>query len=322
MNALLLPIILLGCAGLILLIAGLVALLAGIRQQRLRTQESGGAGSGSAVLLMVLGAIGLILGLCLLLGGIAAVLFANIRSNSGGPFPQPLPQDATVPARPFDDLREERPLAPALPDPALTPASSGSLFQDDFSDPHSGWSQNIDTVGSTGYTGDGRYSLIINQPRYYVWTYPPYTLPGAGRLSDVVISFRSQFKTGDGEYGVFCRYQNDERASTYEVGFQAERYSIGKWVDGEYVSLRPDVWNRTPYLDPKFAGEDGFHQVEVSCVGQKIVLRINGYDIDSAVDSQYQNGGIAIYAFSGDRQEPLGEFYTRLLLDDFFLQIP
>lgn len=316
-----LPLILLpACAGLILLIASAFALLAGIRRRRSRRDEANGPAAGpdsGSLALIVLGGVGLVLSLCLLLGGLAAGLLATFRSESGGPVPQPPPLDATVPSAPFNDPREERPLT----NPARTPAA-GFLLQDDFSDPNSGWSQNSDTVSSAGYTADGRYSLTINQPRYYVWAYPPYTLPGAGKLSDVLISFRSQLKTGDGEYGVFCRYQNDERANTYEVGFQAERYSIGKWVNGEYVSLRPEVWNRTPYLDPKFAGEDGFHQVEVSCVGQQIILRLNGREIDRVVDAQYQSGGVAIYAFAGDKQEPLGEFYTRLLLDDFSLQIP
>src|SRR5215467_3665926 len=87
------------------------------------------------------------------------------------------------------------------------PAPAGSaapniLFQDDFSNPKSGWDHQTSSEATTDYD-NGQYLIAVQQPSVDVWAQPGLDLP------NVALQVQAQYADGpvNNEFGVICRYQ-------------------------------------------------------------------------------------------------------------------
>ena len=88
----------------------------------------------------------------------------------------------------------------ATPAPA---GETGVLFQDDFSDPGSGWDQATFETGLTDYA-DGVYRIYVNEASVDYWANP-------GRsYTDVRVEVEVTKVGGpdDNDMGIICRYQD------------------------------------------------------------------------------------------------------------------
>jgi hypothetical protein len=54
---------------------------------------------------------------------------------------------------------------------AATPGEPGVLFQDDFSNPNSGWDVHSGADMTVNYT-EGRYQIVVAEPGVDVWARP------------------------------------------------------------------------------------------------------------------------------------------------------
>ena len=104
------------------------------------------------------------------------------------------------------------------------------LYQDNFSNPDSGWTSDSLLDGFVGYR-NGEYQIQVNIESYIFW--------GLAKeiFSDIVMTVKTRIITpvGDGEYGVICRHQDN--ANFYGMTLTEDGwFSIWKLEDSEFIS--------------------------------------------------------------------------------------
>ena len=161
---------------------------------------------------------------------------------------------------------------------------SPTLYEDDFSDPGSGWPQEELRGGSLGYT-EGAYYITSSARGTSVWI-------GAGvSLSDVVIDVEAtQVYAGpedDNSYGVMCRVQPNNDG--YVLRISGDGYcSIEKRTGEDYEALAG--WDTSDQIRQGNSTND----IRVVCDGPSLVLMVNGQVIAQANDSTFAEGDLAL----------------------------
>jgi hypothetical protein len=138
-----------------------------------------------------------------------ACSYASRFLKSGNPIP-------VAPAQPTSEPLPEASQQPQQP--------SNILFEDDFSDPSSGWDQFSDSDGLTNYD-NGIYRIFVDTPEFTFWANPGLgdTLP-----SDVRIEVDATKIGGPdfNDFGVLCRYSGTgNSASFYEFIITSDGYA-------------------------------------------------------------------------------------------------
>lgn len=183
------------------------------------------------------------------------------------------------------------------------------LFQDNFSDPSSGWDLQTSPEFETGYR-DGGFVISIKAASTMAWS-----KPGLG-FSDVVIE-TDTVKIGgldDNSFGIICRYTEMEAASSFYFfvissdGF----YGIGKVTDGRQELISSD---NMEYNSAIQQGSRNNH-LQAECVGNQLVLRVNGQELASTTDDSFTAGDVGLMAgaFSASG--------TEIFFDNFSVKEP
>jgi Tol biopolymer transport system component len=189
---------------------------------------------------------------------------------------------------------------PTLSGPMLTPLP----FEEDFSDPRSGWEAGESAYGSVGYR-DGVYYVISLQHGHTVFGL-------ANRLfGDMVIELDatqvSAPPNNNNDYGVVCRAQPD--GSGYFLLTTGDQY-FGIWKrtsSGEYESLVP--WTKSDVIRPGNAT----NHIRAVCDGPTLQLYVNGELLGDTTDSSYTQGDIALEAETYE-EEPTEVHFDNLLV--------
>ncbi len=170
------------------------------------------------------------------------------------------------------------------PPPASAPPSGSVVFEDDFSSASSGWDTFESDNGASFYAA-GQYHIRVDSTKYYVWGNPGQS------FGDVVVTVQAQpaHPVGDADFGVFCRYQDENNFYALEVsedGF----FAIWKQEAGEYASLVD--WTSSDVIPT-----DGSPvQIEASCVGNTLTLAVNGAVVATVEDATFASGDIGLVA--------------------------
>lgn len=165
-------------------------------------------------------------------------------------------------------------------------AGAQVLFQDDFSDPLSGWDRYRDEAGVTDYEG-GTYRFRIDRPNFYFLATPRLHFHDVRVEVDVA-------KLGQepvGEFGVICRYQDMDNFNFLAItsdGF----YAIGKFRDGEEMLIGTDVMPSSPVI---LQGETANH-LTAECVASELRLSVNGVPLAIAFDDGIRSGDVGLIA--------------------------
>ena len=176
----------------------------------------------------------------------------------------------------------------ATPRPIVTPSqdSGGILFQDDFSDPASGWEVGDYDGGNVGYK-DGAYYVASTQENSTMW--------GVAHTSfdDVVIEVdATQVLAGpdnNNDYGVICREQGDGKGYYLLIsgdGF----YAIAKTGADGFDWLAE--WTKGDAIRQGNAT----NHIRAICSGSTLSLFVNGERVATAQDNTYPKGDIALTA--------------------------
>jgi serine/threonine-protein kinase len=248
----------------------------------------------------VVGGLAGLVGLCLL----AAVLYFGGRMAFKGVVaqPSPIPPDSemaiqTTEPQPYVSPATQEPqkltnpgITSQAPDEQVTPAPLVDIFEDDFSDPASGWPSGGDAGGRYGYEF-GSYRMYVNQVDTLFWVTPDLT------ADDVVIEVDATKVSGpdDNYFGFLCRLQDKERYY-YLVISSDGFYTIGKYMGGEYVSLLADGWGYSEYIH---LGETT-NRVRAECVGDQLKLSANGTLLAEVSDREIGTGEFGLMAASVD----------------------
>ena len=189
----------------------------------------------------------------------------------------------------------------------LTPVPENKiLFQDDFSDPASGWSVFNDGLKSVDYNR-GAFQIKIPEAGFSYWSTPGLS------LKDVLIKVDAT-KTGGPEnniFGVLCRYQDD--ANFYSLVISSDGYyGIVKTSAGRQSVIGAEGMRVSGNLQPG----DAVKHIQAACIQDQLSLWVNGELLAQATDGDFASGDVGLVAGSMD------EANVEISFDNFIVQKP
>jgi hypothetical protein len=199
---------------------------------------------------------------------------------------------------------------PATPlPPTLTPTPLGEvLFQDDFSDPNSGWDQYNGMLGLTDYA-NGAYRIAVNEAGRLFWANP------GQEFTDVSIEVTAQKVSGGDQnsYGVICRYQSTDSFYALTIGSDGT-YGIRK---REQAGVAP-IFIGNPFQEtsPVIQTGEATNTIRADCIGNTISLYVNGELLVQVEDAGNLSGDVGLFVgtFSAST--------TEVLFDNFVVRTP
>lgn len=171
----------------------------------------------------------------------------------------------------------------------------GVLFQDDFSNPKSGWDRVSNEQGSMTDYVDGRYRILVNDTQTDIWANPSKNFTG-----DIVVEVNAVKNSGpdDNDFGVLCRYQDQN--NYYGFLISSDGYAgIERILNGEQEFINSDK-AMVPVDIPK--GDGVTYHITAKCVGNHLVLFVNGKRIMDATDDTFQAGDVGLIAGTFDEK--------------------
>ncbi len=164
-------------------------------------------------------------------------------------------------------------------------ARTSPPFEDDFSDPASGWGASSHDTYVRGYQ-QGRYLMQIDIPQWFVW------VTGGRTYADVemAVTLRSELEA-DNHYGVLCRYTDGQ---FYYFAISADGYYaiFRRTQDGELLPLTGPAMLRSPLI--RTDGNE--NRLLAVCKGTQLTLYVNGEKVAQVEDETLERGDIGLAA--------------------------
>ena len=175
-----------------------------------------------------------------------------------------------------------------------TQANSGGnvIYSDDFSSEH--WGTGTDADSSIEYA-NGALQMIVYTTNYFVWSTPDDTTYQNVHLETTVTNNDTDSTTA---FGIMCDKQETDGAFYYFAITPAGQYAIAKSMPGEndVFLTNDDKWGTSDLITHNAAS----YRIGADCGNGTLTLYVNGQQIDSATDSSYTGGSVALLAWSGE----------------------
>jgi hypothetical protein len=192
------------------------------------------------------------------------------------------PTDTVVPT----DTPETEDTPTGTAEPGDTPVPPGRLdFEDDFSD-ESSWF--VDRGDNFGFEYDqGGYQIYVNILNATIWSIRERD------YSDVRLEVDGQRTEGsaDGYYGLICRHQDEEESYYALVVAEDGFYGIGKSEEGEFEFMQTGTAE-----SGLIQSGDEPNRVRADCVGESLILYVNGQRLLEVQDDDFDSGFIGLVA--------------------------
>jgi hypothetical protein len=189
----------------------------------------------------------------------------------------------------------------------VTATGQQEYFTDNFSDKASGWEEKTwsDDNSSKSYL-DGKYHIKI--PPSKIMIADPYS--PAGIVSDTVIAVSAEVvtKSGSGDFGVVCRYQDIDSFYGLTIA-ENGKYFIYKYQNSEYTELKSGntrIW---------LAEYPNAAYLTAACIGNQFTFSVSDEVLAQVSDATFTSGGVGLIASTGDN----GNFEAAF--DDFQLWV-
>ena len=131
----------------------------------------------------------------------------------------------------------------AKPAAAQTPGQM--LYQDNFSDPNSGWDVWEDNISSAAYS-DGGLRVVVNKAQYDFWSRPGKRFVNAR----IAVEAAQQGGPDNNYFGILCRFK--DRDNFYALVISSDGYAgILKVKEGQYQVLGTPSLQATPVIRGK-----------------------------------------------------------------------
>lgn len=189
---------------------------------------------------------------------------------------------------------------PKIPDLQRTPENTLSvptsspqvLFQDDFSDPFSGWSTFNEMEGLTEYV-NGTYRIFINKPNWFIWGNP------GKNFTNVIVEVEAVKVGGpeENDFGVICRYQDERNFYRLFLGSDGY-YGISKVIDGEELLIDMEELQYNEKL--LHSENEAVLRIQARCVGEHLSLWVNGQVLAEVDDASLTSGDVGLVAGTYD----------------------
>ncbi len=182
-----------------------------------------------------------------------------------------------------------------------TLASDAVLFQDDFSNPKSGWDRASQGGNSTDYA-DGKYRITLSTPQQDIWA-NPYQYFDQDIIVDVDVWQNPS--TVQAAYGIICGYSdvNNFYALTVGGGGYVEifRYQQAKRLTLYSAENQPSI-------------DSEHNHLEALCASSALQLRVNGSVVAEVEAQEFLYGDVGLIASSFD------EAGVEILFDNFIVR--
>ena len=182
-----------------------------------------------------------------------------------------------------------------------TLVSDAVLFQDDFSNPKSGWDRASQGGNSTDYA-DGKYRITLSTPQQDIWANPYQYFD-----QDIIVEVDvwQNPSTVQAAYGIICGYSdmNNFYALTIGGGGYVE---IFRYQQGKRLTL---------YSAENQPGIDLEHNhLEVMCAANQLSLWVNGNIVAEVEVTEFTYGDVGLIVSSFD------EAGVEILFDNFIVR--
>lgn len=158
-------------------------------------------------------------------------------------------------------------------------------FEDDFSDPASGWGAASHETYVRGYQ-QGRYLFQIDVPRWFVWA------TGGRKYEDVELEAVARAAgQPDNHYGLICRYDEDR---FYYFAVSADGYYAIFYMneEGDLMPLTGAAMLRSSAIHTD--GSD--NRIVAACDATTLTLTINGEVMAEVEDDRLASGDVGMGA--------------------------
>jgi len=178
-------------------------------------------------------------------------------------------------------------------------AESPILFQDDFSNPASGWMVTKKDYAEFGYL-DGEYRILLNKADFNTYSLvPKQTFDNCSVEADV----RLAAGPSNGVFGILCRAEAD--AQTVH-----KAYVFAIRGDGFYAILKrtsPSFWDAIAYGKESKAIKPGnaVNHLRADCSGDTLTFYINGEKLLEKTDPAFKIGGVGLAVTTQPKSETL-----------------
>lgn len=165
------------------------------------------------------------------------------------------------------------------------------LFEDNFSNPNSGWE--VSSQGGLKDYYNGTYHIQISETNIFSWSVAQQS------YGDIVISVDTAF-TGPAnmaEIGVICRMQNSQ--DFYFMTIRSDgAFAVFKMYQGNEFFIGMEGYQ---FNDAIRTGLSTNH-IQAECRGENLSLIVNNEHLITVQDSSYQVGDVGV--LSGAYDEP------------------
>ncbi|KAF0106730.1 MAG: hypothetical protein FD146_2322 [Anaerolineaceae bacterium] len=165
-----------------------------------------------------------------------------------------------------------------------------ALYQDDFSDPSSGWPRISAEVGAMDYY-NGVYRILVNAADYDLWSAP------GKNYTDVRLEVDAARLAGPAEnrFGLVCRYRSAQDFYFFVISSDGY-YTIGKFGGG-VVSL---LGQPTMAYNAAIVTGVAPNHLRFDCVGASLTGYVNGQMVAITQDAAFPDGDVGLIAGAFD----------------------
>jgi WD40 repeat protein len=172
-----------------------------------------------------------------------------------------------------------------LPEPR-NPDPENLLYEDDFSDPGSGWLVLTKDDYEIGYQ-KGAYRLALDRDKTVIWGQPEPALS----LGDFAVEVDAHLVAGplDSDLGLLIRYDLDDSTFYFfQINGEGE-YKVLLRAEGKWIRLVQGT-----AADAANTGHDADNRLRVVCDGERFSFYVNDVHVTDVVDDTLGSGGIGL----------------------------
>ena len=173
------------------------------------------------------------------------------------------------------------------------PASGTILFQDDFSNPSSGW-DHASVPGGTMDYDTGVYRIVVKTPNFNFWS-----APGKNYTDTRIEVDTAKFGGPDNNRaGIICRFQNvNEIPQFYFFVISSDGYfAVGRTNGTESTLLGQNQMALSTNIRTGMA----VNHLRADCAGDILSFYINGFPVAQVTDAVLISGDVGLLAGTFD----------------------
>jgi hypothetical protein len=164
------------------------------------------------------------------------------------------------------------------------------IYQDDFSEPNSGWQQTSEEAYENGYE-NGEYYILVKKSDWSAWVWNENTEV----FEDFTIEVDARLVSGSEQssYGIIFRWVSGGGFYRFLVSGSGY-YSVGAKTDNVWTELHPCT--ESAFIK---RGNSTNH-LQVVCRGSEIGVWVNGYYLTTVIDDSLAAGWVGMIVSTTD----------------------